>query len=135
MQGTTCKNHPDAIAADRCTGCAEAFCPNCLVNIQGKKYCGSCKIMAIQGYAPLIDEAAVPCETANEALKYALFGLICFGIILEPIAISKAMKARQEIAADPTLTGSGKANAALVIALIGLLLWAVGLVSRASSKF
>jgi hypothetical protein len=127
-----CKNHPDVAAVDRCAGCAEPFCPNCLVDIQGKKYCGSCKVMAIQGQ-PVAEAATMPCKEADEALKFALIGLICLGIILEPIAISKALKARKMIAMNPQLTGSGKATAALIIAIVGLLLWLLGVVGQIAS--
>jgi FHA domain-containing protein len=91
-----CKNHPDVEAVDRCAGCAEAFCPNCLVEIHGQKYCGACKVMAIKGQ-PVAEEATIPCKEAGEALKYAIIGIFCFGIILEPIAISKALKAKKMI--------------------------------------
>ncbi|HTS79035.1 MAG TPA: hypothetical protein VMH40_00425 [Myxococcaceae bacterium] len=73
-----------------------------------------------------------PCVQADEALKYALVGIICVGFILEPMAISKALKARREIRADPTLTGGSKATAALVIASVALFLWVVGMVARFS---
>jgi len=132
MEAIRCRNHPDASAEGRCAGCAEPFCPNCLVDIRGQKYCGSCKVLAVRGQ-PLVEEATIPCATADEALKYALIGIVCFGIILEPIAISKAMKAKNEIAADPRLTGSGKANAALVIAIVALGLWVLGIIARFSS--
>ena len=33
-----CKNHADIDAGARCTGCQEAFCENCLVEMNGKKY-------------------------------------------------------------------------------------------------
>ena len=90
-----CKNHPAVAAADRCAGCAEPFCPDCLIDIRGQKYCGSCKILAVQGAPPALDEVSMPCKEADEALKYALVGIICFGIILEPVAFVKALKARK----------------------------------------
>ena len=31
-----CKNHPGVMATNRCAGCAQLFCNNCLVNIQGQ---------------------------------------------------------------------------------------------------
>src|SRR5262245_8049330 len=111
MQAIQCKNHPGVTAVDRCVGCAEPFCPNCLVDIQGQKYCGSCKVMAMRGQ-PMVEQATVENANAADALKYALIGLICVGIILEPMAIAKAIRAKREIAADPTQTGEGKANAA-----------------------
>ena len=128
-----CKNHPTIGAVDRCAGCAEPFCPNCLVDIHGQKYCGSCKIMAIKGQ-PIMEEATYPCPEAAEALKYAIIGIFCFGIILEPMAISKALKAKKMIEMNPQLTGSGKANAALIIAIVGLILWVLGIIARVSNS-
>lgn len=124
-----CKNHPDAEAVARCAGCAEPFCNDCLVEMRGQKYCGSCKVMALEGQ-PIVEEATLPCKDAGDALKYAIIGIFCFGIILEPIAIFKALKARKMMAANPRLTGSGKATAALIIGIVSLLLWIVGLIAR-----
>lgn len=125
-----CRNHPATPAADRCTGCMEPFCENCLVTIRGQKYCGSCKVMALGGQTPVFEAVTELSEDAKEALKYAIIGLFCFGIILEPIAISKALKAKKMIAANPNLTGSGRATAALIIAIAGLLLWVAGILVR-----
>jgi hypothetical protein len=129
-----CKNHPDVAAVDRCSGCAEAFCPDCLLEIQGRKYCGACKTMALRGGKPMIaEEATIPCKEADEALKYAIIGIFCCGIILEPVAISKALKARKMIQMNPQLTGSGKCTAALIIGLVALLLWVLGVIGRVAS--
>ncbi len=126
-----CKNHPTIAAVDRCSGCAEPFCPDCLVEIHGQKYCGSCKVMALQGQpAVLVEEATIPCKEANEALTYAIVGIFICGIILEPIALSKAAKAKKMIALNPRLSGSGKATAATVIGVVGLVLWVLGLLTR-----
>ena len=124
-----CKNHPEVAATDRCAGCAESFCENCLVDMRGQNYCGSCKVLAVQG-APVVEEATMPCKEAGEALKYAIIGIFCFGIILEPIAIIKAVKAKKMIDVNPQLTGSGKATAALVIGIISLVLWVLGMIAR-----
>lgn len=70
------------------------------------------------------------CKLAGEALQYALVGIFCFGIILEPIAIHKARQAQKMIEADPTLSGAGKAKAALIIGTIMLILWCLGLLGR-----
>ena len=129
-----CRNHPATPAADRCTGCMEPFCENCLVTIRGQKYCGSCKVMALGGQTPVFEAVTELSEDAKEALKYAIIGLFCFGIILEPIAIAKALQAKKMIAANPNLTGSGKATAALIIAIIGLILWVVGIFARIAER-
>jgi hypothetical protein len=126
-----CKNHPEVAAVDRCAGCAEPFCANCLVDIQGQKYCAACKTMALRGgVPPITEEATIPCKEAGEALTYAIFGIFCFGFILEPIAIMKASKAKKMIAMNPRLSGSGKANAAFIIGIVGFILWIIGMIAR-----
>ena len=125
-----CHNHAGVAAVATCAGCAEPFCGNCLVDLKGAKYCASCKTMAVPAdAAPILHE----CKDASEALKFALIGIVCFGIVLEPIAISKAIKARAAIAADPTLGGSGKATAAIVIAVVVLVVWVIGMYARFSA--
>ena len=127
-----CRNHPGTSAADRCAGCQEPFCRNCLVTVKGRTYCASCKVMALSGQTPVFEQVTEDCAEAGEALKYAIIGVFCFGIILEPIAIAKALGAKKLMAANPNLTGSGKANAALAIGIIGLVLWVIGMFARFS---
>ena len=37
----------------------------------------------------LIEAASEPCDVANDALKYAYIGIVCFGFILAIVAIKK----------------------------------------------
>ncbi|MGA7614368.1 MAG: RDD family protein [Thermoanaerobaculia bacterium] len=40
-----CRNHPEITAGVvRCSRCMVPYCSNCLVRIQGKPFCGTCKI-------------------------------------------------------------------------------------------
>ncbi len=130
-----CKNHPSVPATGRCAGCFESFCRNCLIAIKGQTYCSSCKTLVLRGQQPVVPEqATMPCPEASEALKYAIVGLFCFGIILEPIAISKALKAKKMIEMNPALVGAGKATAALIIAIVGLVLWVLGMIGRFAGR-
>jgi hypothetical protein len=124
-----CTNHPGVMAVGNCANCGRPFCGNCLVNIMGRPFCAACKNLAVANQ-PMAEGAMMPCKEANEALTYAIVGLFCFGIILEPIALVKASKARKMIALNPRLTGSGKVTAATVIAIVGLVLWVIGVVVR-----
>jgi hypothetical protein len=127
-----CRNHAGTVAVDRCVGCAEPFCDHSLVEIKDQKYCASCKIVTVQ-QTPDVETGAIPCEEADSALKYAVIGIFCFGIILGPMAIAKAMKAKGQIAEDPSLTGAGKANAAIVLGSIVILLWLLGILRRVAA--
>jgi hypothetical protein len=85
-------------------------------------------------YAPpqaSFDEALpMECPQANTALKYALVGLFCFGIVLGPLAIKNALDAKKLIALRPGMTGDGKATAALVIGIIDVALFFIGMFAR-----
>jgi hypothetical protein len=110
------------MAVGRCAGCAEEFCGNCLVNIQGQQYCGACKVMALGGKMPVAaaaanEAASIPCPAAKEAVMLAIVGFLCFGFVLGPIAIVKALTAKKLIAADPRLQGAGMATAGLVLGI------------------
>ncbi len=129
-----CKNHPEKDAVARCTGCQEAFCENCLVELRGLKYCGDCKVMAVRESpefeVPETDK--IPCKEASNALLFAIIGIFCLGIILEPYAISRALEAKKLMAEDPRLTGESKATAAITIGIIGLVLWLAGIILKIS---
>jgi hypothetical protein len=88
--------------------------------------------MAVAG-APMMDAATIPCKEADEALKYAIIGIFCFGIILEPIALVKASKAKKMMALNPRLSGSGKITATYVIASVALVLWVLGVIVQVSA--
>lgn len=74
--------------------------------------------MTLRGGLPVVGAATVPCKEAGEALRYAFLGLFCFGFILGPVAITKALKAKRMIEVDPMMSGWGKANAALIVGII-----------------
>ncbi len=84
-----------------------------------------------------IGEAIVTCREANEALTYAILAIFPCGFILipllEPVAISKALKAKKMIEKNPLLDGSGKATAALIIACVSLVLWVLGVFVRVTA--
>lgn len=124
-----CKNHPETGAEERCVGCAELFCGDCLVEVLGQKYCSSCKIMAVKGPPP-IKEGDEPCEAAGKALLYSIIGIFCFGIIFGPMAISKAVEARREIRENPQLAGLAKANVGLLLGIMVLVFWVLGMVAK-----
>jgi hypothetical protein len=127
-----CKNHPGVVAAGRCAGCAEAFCGNCLVEVLGQWYCGACKTMAVPNATLNYEAGTIPCKEADEALKYAIIAIFCFGPILGPMAIVKASKAKKMIDLNPRLTGSGKVTAAYIVATIAIVWWLFAVFSQIS---
>ena len=125
-----CRNHEGVPAEDRCTGCAEPFCAHCLVTVAGIKYCSACKVMAVKG-PPQVTDGNMECEEAGKALLYASIGIFCFGIVLGPMAIAKAVEARKMIAADPRLSGLAKANVGFVLGIMAFFLWLLNIINKA----
>jgi hypothetical protein len=124
-----CKNHPDVLAIDSCAGCGQPYCAFCLLVVGGKRYCNVCAVTA-RKELPVVEQASRPCQLADEALKYAIAGIFCFGVVVGPIAIYKAREAKKMIAHYPHLTGAGKANAAIVIGIFGIAVWTLAFVLR-----
>lgn len=125
-QAVACQTHPTVAAIDRCAGCAEPFCGNCMVELYGQRYCGSCKVMALKDQ-PLPELGEVPCKEATTAMTMAiisLFLVFCpiIGLVLAIVAFVQGQKAAQLFAADPMLSGKERLRAARIIAACSLLL-------------
>jgi hypothetical protein len=100
-----------------------------LLVVGGKRYCSVCAVTA-RNELPVAEQATRPCELADEALKYAIAGIFFFGTVLGAIAIYKALEAKKIMAYHPYLTGAGKANAAIVIGIFGIVLWPLALILK-----
>jgi hypothetical protein len=133
-----CVNHSNAEAQDRCTGCAEPFCHECLVEVVGEKYCGSCKVLAVKA-KPVLETGMEPCDEANQALILALVsatvGLcLCIGVFLGPITIVRGAQAWKRISEEPRLLGAGKATAAIIIGVVIFGLACIQLIAAAAHR-
>lgn len=123
-----CKNHEDIDAVARCTGCKEAFCENCVVEMNGKKYCADCKIMTVREKPEIEFELETPkivCEQSKNAFLVAIFfSFIPFlGIFSGLKAISLASEAQKRIKEDPNLSGELMASIASIIGAVMFSFW------------
>lgn len=82
------------------------------------------------GGPPFPGRASMEAPGAKNALILGIFAFFCCGIVLGPLAIMNANKARSAIAMDPSLTGGGMATAGLVLGIISLVLNVVGIIAR-----
>ncbi len=124
-----CRNHPQVMAKDRCSGCAEPFCENCLGPVQGRFCCAQCKVIGLRGRGAVAAETRTQiCSQAREALVIAVAASLCpcWALFVAPWAIVRAAQARETIRRKPSLLGRNMATAAIVIAVIELLTLAVG---------
>jgi hypothetical protein len=67
---------------------------------------------------------------AVASLVMGIVGLFLCGIILGPLAISKANSAKSLMQSDPTLGGEGLATAGKVLGIIAIVGWAIAMVIR-----
>jgi hypothetical protein len=124
-----CRNHEGVPAVAVCFGCAAEFCARCLLTLQGVRYCASCKESGVLLSSTL--PVQKPFSGASNSFKLAVIGFFFGGVILWPIAIAKASRARRRIHKDG-LAGEGLARATVVISLIGFVLWLIGWVWRST---
>lgn len=124
-----CPNHPGVEATHQCAGCRRVFCVNCVVEMGGFIYCGTCKNRAVRDAQTLIEY-----KLPGEALTYSIVGFFCCGFILGPIGIIKGMRALGEIKANPQLPGHGKAIAAVTIGIIVTILNIIGIILNVLMK-
>jgi hypothetical protein len=138
-ESVACQNHPTLGALDRCAGCAEPFCFNCIVEMYGQRYCGSCKVMALKGQ-PMPELGRYPCKESTTALVLAIisiFVIFCpiIGLIFAGSSLAQAHKATQLIKANPQLMGGEKARAAKIIGSVALfvsiLVWVLNIALEA----
>ena len=120
---SVCLNHPNQTAVYTCRLCAESFCHDCVINPQVDPICKQCAATEPKTTDDIPPQKTEATALASEALKYSLVSFLCFGFILGPVAISKAMKARKMAAASPVpVSGMGSATAALWCGWISLIL-------------
>jgi hypothetical protein len=70
------------------------------------------------------------CKEANQAFILAVVGSVAFGLILEPIALARAIRAHQILAKNPALSGSAKATATMILASVLLAVSVMALLLR-----
>ena len=126
-----CKEQANGCVSPECKAEEMKSCPFCAEKIKKSavkcRYCGQILDQSLKSTI----EAGQPkgeVKDANDALIFSIIGFFCFGIILGPIAISKANKALNLIKSDPGYTGKGKAQAGLIIGIVDIVFWVFGLI-------
>jgi hypothetical protein len=70
-------------------------------------------------------------QAGREALILSIVGFFCCGILLEPMALVKAIKVRRQAKISPVrIKGHEEATIAMVISIIALILWVVVTTAR-----
>jgi hypothetical protein len=106
-------------------------CPSCRSAIIIAPICPTCR--AITSPDGIYHGPKTNAPGATQALVYGIIGFFICGIILGPIAISKANQAKAAIRSDPTYEGGGLATAGFVMGIIDIIGWAIIMLMRLSS--
>ncbi len=107
------------------------YCPGCRHPIPvSAPICPSCRAIASPDgiyHGPKINAVG-----ATASLVYGIIGLFICGIVLGPVAISKASSAKQAIRSDPTLSGNGLATAGVVLGVLDIVGFVIIMLVRLS---
>lgn len=107
-----------------------SFCTACGARLgPGQQYCGACGA-PVSGVLPGPLAAPLrPPETSGKAIAALVLGIV--GVLFVPLvcsilAIVLGRQAKREIQAEPRLGGEGMATAGTVLGVVGLCLFAIG---------
>jgi hypothetical protein len=107
-------------------------CPRCgLVVTIGTPLCPACR--AITSPDGIYHGPKTNAPGATTSLVLGLIGLVVCGVILGPLAISSANRAKAAMAIDPSLGGEGMAATGKVLGIIDIVLFVVYLLIRVSA--
>jgi len=137
-----CVYHPDKDAVGSCGTCGAGVCDACKVMLAGKLYCQACADIAFAERASrptpppgpsLVQPSLLPRVQAPGAVTSLVLGIVGFmfwplGLIFGPLAINYANQARDAIAANPMLDGSGMATAGYVLGIVDTIFGVLGLI-------
>jgi hypothetical protein len=108
-----CLNHEDSPSAHTCPDCGEAFCPRCLVELQGLRLCCPCKDFRVRRL-----------QRAPQVTGLAAAALIV-GVLSAPIIFCMTMVPATQGAGPGTI--AGVAGVGVVIGLTALVLGVLAL--------
>jgi hypothetical protein len=104
-------------------------CPRCqLALASGTLLCPGCR--AITSPDGLYHGPKINAPGAVKSLVLGIVGLFVCGVILGPLAISQANKAKQAMASDPRYGGEGLATAGTVLGIIAIVGFVVVMLTR-----
>ena len=135
-----CFNHDDVATDKTCTECKGYFCPNCIVELQGKTMCGPCKNFRIRGLhrpgkVPPMAIVAVIVGLLSGPVTFCLtwmgsgqqlggvgtLVLSIIGLVLPLGGLAASGVALRQIESRPNMGGRGLAMTGATSSLVGAL--------------
>jgi len=111
-QGKTCKNHPEVLdGLNGCAGCGFSFCPDCLVELKGRRFCAGCKVNAVKDIQSGVDGTGLqlagigPRFVAHLIDMFVTFGI--FGIFMVAFGLIMAVTKPDPNSVVPAMAGCG----------------------------
>lgn len=87
-KGTSCRNHAEVFdALNPCAGCAGSFCPDCLVEIKGRRWCAACKVNAVKDIQSGVDGTGLQLASIGARFCAVFIDGFAVNIIIVPLFI------------------------------------------------
>lgn len=101
-----CFNHPQVLdRLESCTRCDRPFCPDCLVELKGCRFCAACKAEVVQDFKSGVGESNLPLATIGSRVLAQLVDMIVVWMIMMPLGmvmgVLQAMKMRAPASGPP----------------------------------
>jgi uncharacterized RDD family membrane protein YckC len=130
-RGDSCLNHPDVLdSLNACALCAEKYCPDCLIELKGRRYCAGCKVEAVKDMQSGVSSTELPLAHLGRRFVALILDGFVYMIVLVPIMFLAGAFNFTEKAAAPT-SPAGAMGALGVQMVLNVFLWIVPLSYKA----
>lgn len=87
-KGKACRNHADVLGGlNPCAGCGDAFCPDCLVELKGRRFCAGCKVNAVKDIQSGVDGTGMQLASISQRFCALFIDGFAVNIIIVPLFI------------------------------------------------
>lgn len=87
-KGKACANHPEVLESlNPCSACGKSFCPDCLVELKGRRFCAGCKVGAVKDIQSGVDGTGMQLAGIGQRFLAQFIDGFAINIVVVPLMI------------------------------------------------
>ena len=79
-----CRNHAEVVEAlNPCSACGGTFCPDCLVELKGRRFCAACKVNAVKDIQSGVDGSGLQLASIGQRIVALIIdSFVIYGVMM-----------------------------------------------------
>lgn len=124
-----CQLHPAVLEnLNPCSRCAKTFCPDCLVELKGNRFCAACKAEAVKDIQSGVSGTELPLATVGRRFAAMIVDGLLQAVVWVPLAIAMGFfTVAAQGAGDAAQAGAAGAQILFQVMIFGIMLAYEGL--------